>query len=150
MNPTNLVLDAQRDLLAADTATFADAADGCKVHLVKADFTSNVLTDVADLTLADFTGSTAKVMGTGTQTKGVDPATGKRFIELKEPAGGLTWVCTAAPSPAQTIYGYVVTDNAGTVTLGSAKFDTPITISAVGHAISIGNIRLTSVVAPLS
>ena len=136
--------------LAADPTTLAPAGAGNKVSLVKAPFTPNENHVVADFTLADFTGSAALVAGNGAQPVGNDPLTAQQEIDIKEPAGGWRWQCTVAPTPAQTIYGYILTDNAGAVLLGMGLLDVPITVTAIGDFVEIGSIKLIFVLQPMS
>jgi hypothetical protein len=142
MVPGNTILDAIVNLLAGDTATLASLT-AMKVHLAKAAFTPGPGMVPGDFTEAAFTGSTALDAGTGTQTVFVDPATGLRTIQIEEPAGGWTWLCTAGTGLPETIYGYYVTDNAGAVVYGAQRFTTPITITASGQAVNISWIRFT-------
>lgn len=141
MQISRVIFNAIADLLAADTELLA-AATAMHVHLVTNDFVPSLDVDIGDLTLADFTGSTPKNCGTGEQQVFNDPVTGDRLVQLLEPAGGFTWECTADPDPAQTVYGYVVTDTANAVVLGCDRLPVPVTISAAGQGITIGNIRI--------
>lgn len=138
------------DTLAADTTTLAPAVNGNKVALIAAAFTPNEDLVVGDLTFATFTGSTPLVCGTGTQPVGIDPNTGQQVISIKEPAGGFRWECTADPSPAENIFGFALTDNAGATLFAVEAFDAPITISASGQFIEIPFARLTFVLQPMS
>ena len=136
-------------LAAADT-TYLAAAAAMKVALVKASFVPTELLILANLTLATFTGSAAKAGVAGAQGTGVDPATGNQIITVLPPATGWRWVCTAAPTPAETIYGYVLTDNAGAVLLATGLLPTPITIANVSDQIDLGDLQLTINVKPIS
>jgi hypothetical protein len=142
MVPSNEILNAFRDLLAADTGTLANAA-AMHVHLVAATFTPSPGRVIADFTLATFTGSTPLNAGTGVQQAFLDPLSGRRTIQIKEPAGGWHWQCTAAPGSPETIYGYVVTDNGDTDVYGCSLLPTPVEVSAVGHSVDIPFIRLS-------
>lgn len=140
---TNVLREAAVDAIAADAGTIAPAANACHVHLVIADFDPDGETDVTALTLATFTGSAAKSAGIGAQQSFVDQQEGKRVVQLLEPAGGWTYICTVAPAAPETVYGVVVTDNADAVTLAAGKLDAPVTVSEVGHSVSIDNLRLS-------
>jgi len=140
MTPTDVLLGAVRTRLAQDTATLA-AATALHVHLIKEPFTEGPTIDFTTMDEADFTGSTALGAGTGNQQEFVDPDTRERVIQLKEPAGGWHWVTTDAVNLPQTIYGYVVTDTADTVTYGSKRFDSPVALIASGDGVDIGNVR---------
>lgn len=147
MIPTSVILDATADLLAADTGTLGAVA-AMNVHLIVEPFTPSESTDFTALTEASFTGGAALACGTGTQQVFTDPLTGERIIQLKEPAGGFSWECTADPVAPETVYGFVVTDDADTVTYGSALLATPVPISAAGQGFSVSYIRLTMAISP--
>lgn len=140
MQVSRTIWNAMTSLIAADTATLANAS-AMKVRLVAAAFSPALDLDISTLTYATFTGSTAKAAGTGAQQVFVDPTVGGRTVQILEPAGGWTWLCTVDPGSPETIYGFVLTDNAGTGLLGSALLPAPITISASGQGITLPNIR---------
>lgn len=141
MVPTTVIESAMAELLAADTGTLAAVA-AMHVHLIVEPFVPSVNTDFTTLTEATFTGGADKSAGTGTQQVFLDPTTGNRVIQLLEPAGGWTWECTADPVAPQTVYGYVVTDNADAVTYGSELLETPVEITEAGQGLTINNIRI--------
>lgn len=145
---TNVLLDALVNLLAADTATLANAA-ALHLHLAMAPFTPAVNLVVAGMTEATFTGAGAKSAGVGAQGVFVDPVSGLRTILILEPAGGWQWQCTVTPAPAQSIYGVYLTDNADAVLLGSELFAQPIVISAAGQGIAWPYDRLQLVASAL-
>jgi hypothetical protein len=136
MQPSRQLYEQVSTLLAADTTLLASAT-AMHVHLVAATFVPSLDLAIGTLTFATFTGSTAINAGTGAQLVFYDPTTNLRVIEIKTPAGGWHWACTATPTPAQTIYGFALTDNADAVLLASALLPTPITISAAGQGIDI-------------
>lgn len=141
MTPSNALLDQLQNLITTDSTTLAPAALGTKIHLAKASFTPSPALTLASLTEADFPGYAALVMGTGAQQAFVDPVSGLRIIQLLEPAGGLHWEATGAPAPAQTIFGYYVTDNGTTVIYASALLTTPVVITAAPDGVDIANAR---------
>ena len=141
MQPTRALWRKQADLLAADTATLA-AAMAMHVHLCKAPFVPSLDLLLASLTEATFTGSTALAAGTGTQPDFYDVADGALTIQIKEPAGGWLWTCTADPASPEIIYGWYLTDNADAVLYGAALLIAPVTINAAGQAIDIGEVTL--------
>jgi len=94
------------------------------------------------LTEATFTGSTAKNCGIGTAQVYYDTVTGRRVVQILEPAGGWTWICTADPVAPETIYGYYLTDNADGDLYGAALLPTPITIQSAGQAVILPNVGL--------
>lgn len=149
MLPTKAVRLQLGSLLAADTTTLAPVAAN-KIHLVINAFTPDESLPLASFTLATFTGSTALAGTAGAQPVGTDPVTGAQLITIAPPAGGYIWTCTVAPSPPQTVYGFILTDSAGAVLLGMALLPNPQTIQAVGDQIDIGNPTLTIVQRPIS
>lgn len=140
--PTSVIVDAARDLLAADTGTLAPAALAVHVHLIAEPFVPGLDTDFTALTEATFTGGAAKSAGVGPQQSFNDPG-GNRVVQLLEPAGGWHWQCTVAPGAPETIYGIVYTDNADAVTYGSALLDSPVVITAVGDSVDVPNVRIS-------
>lgn len=142
MKPSRSLWEAMIDLLAADAGTLAPPANAMHVHLAIANFIPGLDLDIGTLTEATFTGSAAKSVTLGAQTVLVDPVTGKRKIQLGEPVGGWTWICTVAPAVAETVYGVYVTDNADAVLIGSFLLDTPVVIQAVDESVVVGKIDL--------
>lgn len=133
---------AAMNAIANDTNTLNQAADALNVHLVAVDFTPGKPTTYAGLTIATFNGSAAKEVELGPQQVGIDPLTGKRFVQLIPPVGGWYWECAVAPGAAETIFGYVVTNNANSETYGSDKLPQPVTISQVGESVVVDVIRI--------
>jgi len=128
-------------LVAADTDYLA-APTAMHVHLVIEPFVPSRDLDLSSLTLATFTGGGPKNAGTGAQQVFHDPLTNMDCIRLLEPAGGWSWLCTVAPAETETVVGYVVTDTANAVMLGSGLLDNPVPISAVNDGLSIPQITL--------
>lgn len=98
MQPNRALWEAIQDLIAADTGTLA-AASAMHVHLAAANFNPTLDLALGTLVEATFTGSAALNCGTGTQPTYYDMVEGFRVVELKEPAGGFHWTCTATPVP---------------------------------------------------
>lgn len=142
MTPSQLLVDAMLDLLAADTATLSKAAlSENEIALVVSSFVPTRALELADLTLASFTGSAVKKVGDGDQLVAYDPLRGEWFIELEEIAGGWTWVCTAAPASAQTVYGAILTNGPGTDLYGAELLPAPVVIANVGDSVHFGSLR---------
>lgn len=123
---------------AADPAVLG-AVLAMKVALVLGDWDITDDLTIASLTLASFVGSTALVAGAAPQLAGVDPATGRQVVEVKAPAGGWRWEATVAPAPAQVVTGFILMDNASAVLIGAEKLPAPVSISAIGHFVELGN-----------
>lgn len=144
----NTLLDKLVDLLAADISTLAAVA-AMHLHIAKAAFTPGPGLTLAALTEATFTGAAAKNAGIGTQTVFVDPTTGLRTIQVLEPAGGWTWLCTVTPGTPETIFGVYLTDNADAVLYAAALLTPNVTISAAGQGLSLAFARLQLLAAAL-
>src|SRR5713226_9047204 len=112
MVPSNAILDRIAVLLADDTTTLA-AVLALKVHLAIAPFTPSRDLDVTTLTEATITPTA------GNQLEYVDPVTGLRTVELTPPIGGWHFQTTGTANLPQTVYGWYVTNNAGTILYGS-------------------------------
>jgi len=150
MQPTQLIINSLASLLAADTANLAAAAVK-NVHLVKAPFTPSPTTDWTTMTAdeADFDGYAVKTAAAGAQQSFTDPLTGERVTQLIEPAGGWHWETTGVTNLPQTIYGWVVTDDADTDTFGSGNFETPIELTAADQAVDIAELNFRFNLNPL-
>jgi len=149
MLPTKSVRQQLGILLAADTTTLAPVAAN-KVALVMAPFVPSENLVLADLTLADFTGSTPIAGVAGAQLVGTDPATLQEVITNKAPAGGWRWITTALTHLPETIYGYALIDNAGATLIATATLPQPVTLSEIGDFIDLGSLELTFVLQPIS
>lgn len=142
MQATLAVREAAMQLLAADSATLAPALNGNKVALVKAAFTPSEALAIGDVTLADFDGSTPLVAGTGTQPEGLDPATADSVVTIKPPATGWRWETTGITNLPQTIFGFILMDNAGAVLLASELLVNTITLTAVNQVVNLQNVLM--------
>lgn len=141
MVPSQSIFDAMVTLLAADATGLANTTAN-KLALVVSTFTPSRSLALANITLATFTGSTPLSVGTGTQQVFVDPISNLKLIQLKEPAGGFNWICTATPGTPETVYGWALLVNDLSAILGSGLLDTPIPISAAGQGVSIPYCRM--------
>ena len=136
--------------LAADATTLAPAGMANKIALVSAPFAPSETLTLASLTLATFTGSAPKAGATGAQPTAIDPATEQQRIIISPPIGGYVFICTVTPGSPETIYGFILTDNAGATLLASALLPAPVTISEIGHFVDVGEVNLIFVIAPMS
>lgn len=139
--PTAVLLNELQTLLSQDTNTLAPAAGGCKAHLIASNFSPGANTDFGTLTEASFTGYAALVAGVGNQQAFFDTVANKRVVQMLEPAGGWHWQATAGTGLPMTIYGWCLTNNAGTVTYGSGLFTPPRQLLASGDAVDIDQLR---------
>jgi len=150
VTPTLAVQAQLGELLAADATTLAPAADANEIVLVNAAFVPSTELAIGDLSIADFDGSTPKALGVGTQLCGFDPTTGEQVITMKDPAGGLVWETTGVTNLPQTIFGFAMTNDDGTVLLASELLPEPVTLTAAGQIVSIGQATLRLVAVPMS
>jgi len=136
--------------LAADLPLAAIAATN-KVRLVIADFTPDEDMVFADITSADFDGSTPLAAALGAQQVGLDPLTGDQIVTMVEPLGGWRWITTGLTNLPQVVYGYALCDEvAAPVLLGLTKLDSPISLTIVGQEIRIGQVQFTISQTPIS
>jgi len=142
MIPTAFLASSVPELVAADPAGLATALDAPKVTLIIGGFAPGLTTDIADLDVATFTGSAAKSATVGAQQAFFDPVTSSWCVQLLEPVGGWTWECTADPAAAETVVGFVVTNQAEDITYGSGLLDEPVVISGSGQAVAIPYVRM--------
>jgi hypothetical protein len=138
MIPTLAIREKMAQLLAADTATLAQAANANKMALVMNDLAPSEGTVLSDLTLATFDGNTPIDVGLNTQPEALDPVTSDAIIDFKPPVTGFRWETTGVTNLPQTIYGYALVDNGITTLLACERFDTPITLTATNQRIDIG------------
>jgi len=143
MTPTLALREKAMQLLAADTATLAPAANANKMALVKVDFSPAESLVIGDLEFADFDGSTPLDLGLGAQAEGLNPGTTDAVIDLKVPAGGLRWETTGVTNLPQTIFGWALLDNAEAVLLATGIFSDPVTLTAVNERIDVTQAKIT-------
>lgn len=141
MIPTARLEDSVRGVVAADSNKLADPL-GLLVTLIMMPFTPTRVTDMGSLIQATFAGSAPKIPTPGAQASFMDPSTSENVIQLIAPTGGWNWVCTAPPLAPETIYGVCITDSSLAKTYGSQLLPTPVVITNLGDAITIGDIRM--------
>jgi hypothetical protein len=137
MVPGQTLLNRLGALLSADTSSIAPAANPPKVHLAMANFTPSPALTLGNLTEATFQGYAAILAQVGAQQLFVDPATGFQTVQLVPPLGGWHFCTTGLTGLPQTIFGWFVSDNGGTVIYGSGLFTTPFNLTASGQCIDI-------------
>jgi len=140
MQPTYEVFNRLSLLLSQDTSTLAPAANPPKLRLSKQAFTPNQENVIADFLEADFGGYAAIAAIVGNQHANIDPLTGERLVEMKIPAGGWRFACTALTNTPQDIFGAYLTNDAGTVVYGAALFEAPITIDTIAQDITVDGV----------
>lgn len=140
MTPTQAFLNGCAAAIAADTNFLAEVAK-CQILLAKNAFSEGIQTIIDDLTPADFDGSAPKDVGSATVIVWTDPVTGDIVLTSSEPLGGWLWTVTGTTNLPQTIYGYGLTDSAGTLLIASRRFATPITLTQVGDGVTIPTVE---------
>lgn len=138
MIPTIAVRSKAAILLAADSATLAPAADANQMVCLQEPFTPSENLVMADLTPADFDGSTPIAVGVGTQPTAFDPNNNDMLIDLKPPVTGFRWETTGVTNLPQTIYGFALTNLAGDTLLGTERLAVPITLTAINQRVDAG------------
>lgn len=141
MTPSTALKEAMLDLLAADTMTLAQAMNANEIALVVSSFTPAGDLVPGDVTFATFMGSAPVSVELMDQQVGYDPVRGEWFIQIVPPVGGFYYECSMAPASAETVYGYMLTNMAGSVNYGSKLLDTPVIIQAVGDSVDLGPVR---------
>lgn len=148
MNPVGPVLTALIDGILG-MAAFTAGTLG-KVKPIRQPYAYTPGMVLADLTLADFATSTALAMGDEPSTY-TDPLTGDEIIALAAPVGGFEWLVTAGTNLPQTIYGYALTDAAGTVLIGvTDPLTDPLPLTTVGQGIDAGELTFRVTLAGVS
>lgn len=141
MQPSNVILDRIAALLATDATTLAHATTPVKVHLALNAFTPGPALVIADFTPATFDGYAPIDGEVGPQQEFVDPVSGQRVVQLIEPLAGWHWETSGVTALPQTVYGFYVANNAGTVLYGCARLPVPVPLTAAGQAVDIAQVR---------
>ena len=98
------------------------------LHLFKTDVTPSGASVVGDFTESDGAGYSAQTMSPADWTIGTDGASGKKAQNVKE-----TFTFTAGA----TVYGYYVTNAAGTVLIGAENFGEAYTLGSSGGTVNV-------------
>jgi len=130
------------DLLAADTATLAQAADNNVLALVMADFAPSENILIGGITLATFDGSTPILVGLNTQPTGENPQDDSAIISLKPPAGGWRWETTGTTHLPQTIYGFALLNKALDTVLATELLPNQQTLTAINQVIELNKVHI--------
>jgi hypothetical protein len=142
MQATLALRERMAILLAADATTLAQVADANLIVLFTNAITPSEDTLAADLTLADFDGSTPLAVGLAGQAEGLDPNTTDAIITIKSPVGGWRWETTGLTNLPQTINGFALTNQAGTTLFAAERLAVPITLDAVNQVVQLENVVL--------
>ena len=130
MNPVVIVnteWEAMLNALVAATQPW----NGAKLHLFKNNFVPAPQNDIAAFTEADFTGYAASSAITWSAAGYLPDGTAVVDGDAK------TFQVGATPTILNTIYGWYMTDGAGTVLIMARKFDNPVVLSAAGQRIIV-------------
>lgn len=115
-----------KDILDSLTAVAAPW-NGAKVHLFKTNVTPSPGMALGDLVEADFTGYAASAAITWAPAGFLPDGTAAVAGDAK------TFAVGATPTVLNTIYGWYVTDGAGTTLLFARKLDAAVVLSAAGQ-----------------
>jgi len=138
MIPTNKVVGRMNGLYAIDETTWGDPSSATHIQLIQSEFVPSAELTLADVTLADFDGSTPIAVPIAPQIQVVDSGTGRLGILLKEPVGGYKFICSGATNLPQTIYGWAVTDDADSDhILWSELLPVPKVIASAGDFVEL-------------
>lgn len=138
---TNTLAARFANLVAADATTLDNAAN-VKIRLSKAAFTPSPDLTPAGITTADFDGYADMEKDAGAPNVYLDPGTGDYLIEIPPPAGGWTFETTGATNLPQTIFGWVLLDNAGTTVYDSQLISPQPVLTASGQGFTLNPIRI--------
>jgi len=137
------LIDDIAALIGADTANLAEATPFVALHLAMAAFTEDVALEVGDLVEATFDGYAAIHAASAATQVFIDPVTGLWVLQVREPAGGWHWVTSGTTNLPQTIYGYYITNAAGTTLLGVHRFATEeqVLLQVAGQGVDVPQAR---------
>ncbi len=111
------------------------------VCLVKENFNPALVVDASDLVEADYT-DYARIAPDDAPLMLWDDIRKQYLGRAVPPVGGFFWeVLTTPLADPQTIYGYFVL-SASFITIGFAKFDSPVVLQAVGTFVSIPDVTI--------
>lgn len=119
--------EAMLNALVAATAPW----NGGKIHLFKNNFTPSPTMAIGDLTEADFTGYAASSAVTWAAAAYLPDGTAVVVGDSK------TFQVGATPTILNTVYGWYLTDAAGTTLIFARRFDTPVVLSAAHQILTI-------------
>lgn len=124
--------------LAADVGTLAPVADPIKIGLITELFVPSCDLLIADVTISALPGLAPIAGVVGPQHESLDPVTGENIVEVKEPLGGFRWETPGDFVGIVTVYGYALTNNAGTILYGTQLVNPPLALIAPNQALSAG------------
>lgn len=150
MIPSLALREKAMQLLAADTATLAPAANEIKIALVKSAFVPSEQLVLADVDLADFDGSTPLEVKLNAQPEGLDPLTNDSVIDLIPDLGLWRWETTGLTNLPQTIHGYVLLNAAEDTVFASALLPQQITLDAINQRVDLDEVSLTQAAGSIS
>jgi len=136
MIPTRYTLNLINNDLLANALLWNDDP-ATRVGLVKSSFVPSPDLQMTDITMASFTGGEDILVPAPPQLAILDNDSGRVGIIMKEPVGGYRWICSVAPDPAETIYGWIVYDTDDQRIFFSELLPAPVVIAAVGNVVEI-------------
>jgi len=132
------VVSNSGEKLLLDAAVGKVAAGNLKLKLFKSDTTPSHSDTPATFTEADFTGYAAITLTTTSWNAGVaGTGTGTALANKASIDYAQQTFTMGTPGTTNTVYGYFVTDNAGTTLLGAERFAASQSMALAGDSIKI-------------
>jgi hypothetical protein len=138
------------NLLSTDTTTLDQATNQNEIVLISAPFAASENLTMAGLTVLTTSWALSLKQPLGACLVGTDPVTNQQLVTIPTPAGGWRWIVAGGTLIPVTIYGYALTTKAQAALLGVQLLPTPITLTANGQQIDLGEVTLRFVLAPIS
>lgn len=142
MQATLALREKAMQLLAADTATLAQAANENLIVLCMNQIAPDEDTVMADIDEATFDGYAGIDCALGAQVEGLDPANNDSLIDIQPAAGLFRWETTGLTNLPQTIYGFALCNAAKTVLFACELFDEPVTLTAINQRVDVPSATL--------
>jgi len=135
MVPSQAQFELMLQLLGAQSPGFGETTDGPMVILLQQPFVPAPERVIGDLVEADFDGYAGVEANAGPKPQSLDPNNGDSLLKITAPTPYL-WETTGLTNLPQTIYGFAVTNNAGTLLLACDTID-PVTLDGINQSIEI-------------
>lgn len=136
---TNTFIDAAAVTLAAELAQLGAGAD-LSIGLFSNDITPDPALIYTDLVPITTNGIGPKAMGAGVAIRVWDVNLGVWGFQLREPAGGLNFVTTSAPTTPITAYGWFLYNSDTEILLATGRFQEPKVFTIIGDFAEISAI----------
>lgn len=138
MQATRALREKAMQLLAADTATLAQAANANLIVLCTNQIAPSELMVMADIDEATFDGYAALEVGLNAQPEALDPSNADSIIDLIPPVTGFRWETTGLTNLPQTIYGFALCNQAKTILFAAQLLPAPVTLTGTNQRVDVG------------